>query len=92
MKTRVKILIFVNRFARENGYAPTIREIADNVGLKSVATVHTHLLSLENDGLLFRDNGRIKIFEDHDIVTVLEKDENGPTRILWKDQIFTRDN
>ncbi|MEO2202357.1 winged helix-turn-helix transcriptional regulator [Paenibacillus pabuli] len=91
MKTRVKILIFVNRFARENGYAPTIREIADNVGLSSVSTVHTHLLSLEKDGLILRDNGRIKLFENYESTTVLERDSNGPTRILWNNQIFTRD-
>ena len=47
-----EILEFVNRFAQENGYAPSIREIGAAVGLNSTASVSYHLRQLQNKGLL----------------------------------------
>ena len=46
------ILDYVNQFIRENGYAPTVREIGRAVGLKSTASVSYHLHQLEEKGLL----------------------------------------
>ncbi len=46
------ILDYVNDFVRENGYAPTIREIGAAVGLKSTASVSYHLQQLQEKGLL----------------------------------------
>ena len=40
------------QFLRENGYAPSVREIGDAVGLKSPSTVHFHLKKLEEQGLI----------------------------------------
>ena len=42
-----EILEFVIRFREENGYSPSLREIAENFGLTSVATVHQHVAALQ---------------------------------------------
>ena len=46
------ILEFVNQFVQENGYAPSIREIGQAVGLSSTASVSYHLQQLQAKGLL----------------------------------------
>lgn len=47
------------KFLREysHSYPPTVREIGAAVGLKSSATVHTHLTKLEAQGLIERRPG-----------------------------------
>ena len=49
-----KILDCIARTVAERGYPPSVREIADAVGLASTSAVHHHLLALERDGLLER--------------------------------------
>lgn len=46
------ILDFVNQFSKENGYAPSVREIGAAVGLTSTASVSYHLHQLQAKGLL----------------------------------------
>ena len=46
------ILDYVNQFVQENGYAPSIREIGEAVGLRSTASVSYHLRQLQEKGLL----------------------------------------
>jgi repressor LexA len=53
-----KILAFIQRFARENGYPPTIREIGLAFGISSTNGVRYHLNLLEKGGHLKR-SGRI---------------------------------
>jgi len=50
-----KILEFINKKIREEGYPPSVREIAKAVGLSSSATVHSHLKKLEGLGYIKRD-------------------------------------
>ena len=50
-----KILAYIQSEIRERGYAPSVREIGEAVGLKSTSTVHGHLMRLEKKGLLHRD-------------------------------------
>ena len=47
-----KILEFVTEFVRENGYAPSVREIGAAVGLNSTASVSYQLKRLQEQGLL----------------------------------------
>src|SRR3989442_1822664 len=49
-----KILGCISQAVAERGYPPSVREIADQVGLASTSAVHHHLLALERDGLLER--------------------------------------
>jgi repressor LexA len=51
---RHKILEYIGRTVEERGYPPSVREIADAVGLASTSAVHHHLIALERDGLLER--------------------------------------
>ena len=46
------ILGYVNQFVQEYGYAPSIREIGEAVGLRSTASVSYHLRQLQEKGLL----------------------------------------
>ena len=46
------ILDFVNEFVQENGFAPSVREIGQAVGLRSTASVSYHLQQLQEKGLL----------------------------------------
>jgi repressor LexA len=49
-----KILDCIAHTVAERGYPPSVREIADAVGLASTSAVHHHLIALERDGLLER--------------------------------------
>ena len=51
-----EILQFLTDFIRENGYAPSVREICHAVGLQSTATVHYHLNALRDEGLIAMDD------------------------------------
>jgi len=53
--TQEKILAFIKSEIRIKGYPPTVREIADAVGLSSSSTVHSHLDRLEKKGCIRRD-------------------------------------
>ena len=52
---REQILNFLIQFMNEHGYAPTVREICNAVGLQSTATVHYHLNALRDAGLIEMD-------------------------------------
>ena len=47
-----RILDFVNQFLQENGFAPSVREIGEAVGLRSTSSVSYHLQQLQERGLL----------------------------------------
>jgi repressor LexA len=49
------ILQFIREFQREQGMAPTHREICDHFGFSSYGTVYKHLSLLEKKGLIRRD-------------------------------------
>ncbi|MBI3342411.1 transcriptional repressor LexA [Candidatus Curtissbacteria bacterium] len=52
-----EILDFLNGYIAENGHAPTLVEIARHLKVKSLATVHEHLQSLQKKGLIKRSGG-----------------------------------
>ena len=51
-KKAEEILNYVNRFAQEYGYAPSVREIGAAVGLRSTASVSYHIQALQEKGML----------------------------------------
>lgn len=57
-KRQGQILDFIRQYIQANGSAPTLRKIADAVGVSSLATVHEHLKSLERKGAITRSGGR----------------------------------
>ena len=52
---RRTILSFIQRFSRENGYPPTVREIAEAAGISSTSVVNYHLNVLQAEGYIIRD-------------------------------------
>lgn len=54
VERRQRILDCIVSTVEERGFPPSVREIANAVGLASTSAVHHHLLALEKDGLLER--------------------------------------
>jgi repressor LexA len=53
-----RILAFIREAVAERGYPPSVREIAEAVGLASTSAVHHHLTKLEKDGRLNKEATR----------------------------------
>lgn len=51
-KKQKQILDFITQFIQTNDYAPSYREIAEHFGLSSTATIHEHVMALEDKGLI----------------------------------------
>ena len=45
----------IKDYIKEHGYAPTIREIGEMVGMSSLASVHHHITYMYENGLIERD-------------------------------------
>lgn len=58
-----EIYDYLAEFIEDNGYAPSLEEIAARFGLSSVATVHEHLENLESKGAVRRDPHRSRAIE-----------------------------
>lgn len=56
-KRQKQILDYLNDYIEKNGNAPTLVEIAKKLGVKSLATVHEHLQTLERKGLIKKSSG-----------------------------------
>jgi len=50
-------LEFLRNFIADKGYAPTLKDIALHIGVKSASTAHFHLERLEQKGFIRRGNG-----------------------------------
>lgn len=52
-----KLLAFIERYRNKYGYAPTTREMATALGIRSPGAVHKRLVRLRNAGrVTWRDN------------------------------------
>lgn len=49
---QMKVLEYVKEQIKKNGYAPSVREICQALGLKSTSTVHGYLARLQKKGLI----------------------------------------
>ncbi len=56
-KRQRDLLEFVSQYMQKNGYAPTLAEICDGLGLRSPATVHEHIQNLILKGVLKKTDG-----------------------------------
>lgn len=54
---------FIRQNIQSKGSAPTLRQIADAIGVSSLATVHEHLQALEEKGLIKRKAGKVRAIE-----------------------------
>lgn len=55
-----QIYEYILSYTDQNGYPPSVREIATAVGLKSPSTVHFHLKGLEEAGVITRGAGKTR--------------------------------
>lgn len=53
----------MNSYIEKYGHAPTLVEIAKELGVKSLATVHEHLQTLEKKGLIKKSSGVLRGIE-----------------------------
>jgi repressor LexA len=57
-------LEYLKNFISQNGFAPTLKEICEYLGVKSVSTAHFHLSRLEEKGFIKRESkGSIEILD-----------------------------
>jgi repressor LexA len=62
-KRQAQIYDFICTEVSTKGYPPSVREIAEAVGLSSPSTVHTHLQVLEDKGYIKRDLSKPRALE-----------------------------
>ncbi len=58
-----EILDYLKEFIDERGYAPSLEEIGSRFGLSSLATVHKHLMNLQEKGFIRRTWNRSRSVE-----------------------------
>ncbi len=58
-----QILDYLVREVQQKGYAPSVREIAKALGLRSPSTIHQHLTALEQKGCIRRHGERMRALE-----------------------------
>jgi len=58
-----QVLNFIKSYQKKNDYSPSLEEIADNLGVSSVATVHEHMKNLQNRGYLTREENQPRAIE-----------------------------
>lgn len=58
-----QILDFIRQYINKYGYAPTLANIAEAIGVSSLATVHEHLGSLVKKGVIKKYEGAVRGIE-----------------------------
>lgn len=72
-KMQKRVYDYIVQSMEQNGYAPSVREIGDALGLKSPSTVHFHVKHLEEMGLLEKCTGKSRAI-------VLKKQSAAPVK------------
>lgn len=62
-KRQRQIVEFISQYIQKSGYSPTLSEIAQALGVSSLATVHEHLQALEKKGVIRKFDGAIRGIE-----------------------------
>ncbi|MBE3520331.1 MAG: transcriptional repressor LexA [Firmicutes bacterium] len=75
-KHQEKALRIIQSSIQQRGYPPSVRELCDLLGLKSTATVHTYLRTLERKGYIKRTPFRSRALE------VVEKADTGSDAVM----------
>jgi len=77
-KKQKKVLDYVINYTKDNGFSPTVREIADEFGFSSPATAHEHLQNLKDKGFLKINPDQIRGIEPAKKIMNLTKSINIP--------------
>lgn len=62
-KRQRQIVDFISQYIQKFGTSPTLQEIADSIGVSSLATVHEHLQTLVKKGVIRRFEGAVRGIE-----------------------------
>jgi len=62
-KRQRQILDFIRQYIQKNGFSPTLTEIAQALGVSSLATVHEHLATMVKKGIIKRYQGSVRGIE-----------------------------
>ncbi|MDO8570266.1 MAG: transcriptional repressor LexA [Candidatus Daviesbacteria bacterium] len=62
-KRQKQILDFIKQYIDKYGYSPTLAEIAESIGVSSLATVHEHLQALVTKGVIKKFEGAVRGIE-----------------------------
>jgi len=62
-KRQRALLEYIGQYMGKHGYSPTLSELADAMGVSSVATIHEHLQNLEKKGVIKKWDGVIRGIE-----------------------------
>lgn len=62
-KRQRQIVDFISQFIQKYGYSPTLQEIADSIGVSSLATVHEHLQALVKKKVIKKYEGAVRGLE-----------------------------
>lgn len=62
-KRQKQIMDFIRQYIQKFGTSPTLQEIADSLGVSSLATVHEHLQTLTKKGMIRRFEGAVRGIE-----------------------------
>lgn len=75
--TKAAIYEFIKEYCEANGIPPTVREIGSALGLKSTSTVHAHLRSLADEGLINMRPAKQRSITVAEIYTQTQEPEKG---------------
>ncbi|MDQ5951755.1 MAG: repressor LexA [Patescibacteria group bacterium] len=62
-KRQRQIVDYIAQYLQKNGYSPTLKEIADSIGVSSLATVHEHLQALQRKKIIKKHDGAVRGIE-----------------------------
>lgn len=62
-KRQRQIVDFISQYIQKNNSSPTLREIAEALGVSSLATVHEHLETLEQKKVIRKQDGKVRSIE-----------------------------
>lgn len=62
-KRQKQILSFLSQYIQKNGFSPTLQEIAEALGVSSLATVHEHLAAMVKKGVIKKYQGAVRGIE-----------------------------
>lgn len=62
-KRQRQIVDFIAQYIQRNGYSPTLKEIAEALGVSSLATIHEHLQALQRKKIIKKHEGTVRGIE-----------------------------
>jgi repressor LexA len=62
-KRQRQIVDYLAQYMQKTGHSPTLKEIANSIGVSSLATVHEHLQTLERKKIIKRHEGTVRGIE-----------------------------